>query len=239
MNDGSGDRSYFVKIALEGNSPFRAYVAEPEGRVDRCPSIVMAMHLWGVDAEQRETARRFAAAGFTTIVPDLYARFDAPSGDGIAEPQTFVPFATQLDSATVDSDFRAAATWLRARGPETTTAIVGFCMGGVMALRRTVEYASIFSAAAVWYGSIERAAVTASDVDIPLVASYGADDNGIPVATVAAFARELTVAYDFKVYPGAGHGFFDRHRSPYSAEAAEDSWQRTIGFLRHYLRRAG
>lgn len=79
------------------------------------------------------------------------------------------------------------------------------------------------------------AAVAPSDVDIPIVASYGATDHGIPVAEIEALDHALTVAHDFKIYPEAGHGFFDRHRSSYSAEAAEDSWKRATAFLRQRL----
>lgn len=72
-------------VTLDGQRPLRAYGAEPETRANDAASIVMAMHLWGVDAEQRDAARRFAAAGFRTIIPDLHA-IRYPNGDEASRP---------------------------------------------------------------------------------------------------------------------------------------------------------
>lgn len=143
-----------------------------------------------------------------------------------------VAFAQRLEFATVDPDIRAAAAWIRTQFPKTKSAIVGFCMGGTMALRRTYGYTDIFSAAAVWYGAL--ADTDPNAVDIPIVASYGAQDHGIPVESVQRFAGQLRVPHDFKVYEEAGHAFFDNQRAAYRKEAAEDSWRRSIAFLREH-----
>ncbi len=115
-------------VTLDGQRPLRAYGAEPETRANDAASIVMAMHLWGVDAKQRDAARRFAAAGFRTIIPDLYARFGTQMATKRPDARTFLSFDRKLEPASVDLDLRAAAAWLRARDPKTRTAIVGFCM---------------------------------------------------------------------------------------------------------------
>jgi len=129
----------------------------------------------------------------------------------------------------------ASANYLRERFPTTRTTIVGFCMGGVIALHRTAGYANVFSAAAVWYGAPERASVTPEDVDIPIVASYGADDQGIPVDSVNTFFSRVSTPHDVKIYPNAGHAFFDDHGATYEQTAAKDSWRRTVTFLKQHL----
>lgn len=221
----------WVSIEREG-AAMRAYFAAPRDLSPATPGIVLAMHLWGLDRGTREAARRFAAAGFATIAPDLYARVDAPDGDEVDDHRAFVPLARGLTLETVDPDIRAAAGWLRARLPAAKLAIAGFCMGGVIAMYRTVGYTDLFSAAAVWYGLHPR--IEAADVEIPLVASYGADDAGIPVASVERFRDALRVPHDVVIYPGAGHGFADQ-REAYHAQAAEDAWRRTVDFLRPRL----
>jgi carboxymethylenebutenolidase len=213
-----------------------AYFAEPPDAGPTTPSVVLAMHVWGVDAGQRAVARRFAAGGFAAIVPDLYARMGAPSGDGVTDHTVFLPFAQALEPGQVESDLLAAAGLLRARYPGGKTAIGGFCMGGMMALRRSSGHAATFSAVAVWYGSISRAGIAPHAVDIPIVASFGADDAGIPIDDIDAFHDGLRVPSDFVIYPDAGHGFFDETRAAYDEAAAEDSWRRTVERLQEWLK---
>lgn len=228
-----GIEARFVKIDRGGDG-LRAYFAAPVLAGDALPSIVLAMHLSGVDTEQRATARRFAKAGFATLIPDLYARFDAPDSDAVTDASAFLPFAKQLGPETVDPDIRAAATWLRSRYQTGKIAIAGFCMGGRMAMRRTSGHADTFAAAAFWYGFSPD--VDPSRVDIPFVASYGADDVHIPVADIEAFTRHAPVVSDVKIYPHAGHAFFDYRGAAYDPVAAADSWDRTIVFLSEHLK---
>lgn len=209
------------------------YTAFPEGAGPATPSVVLAMHIWGVDENMRACARRFADAGFATVVPDIYEGMGAPSGDGETDHTRFVPFAQQLTFEVVDPPVRAAAAMLRERFPQTRTAIAGFCMGGLMALRRAHDYSDLFSAAAVWYGGLNS--VEVSRVDIPIVASFGADDKGIPVESVQQFESALRVPHDIMVYPGAGHAFCDETRASYVPDACEHSWARSLAFLREHL----
>lgn len=200
---------------------------------ERTPGIVMTMHLWGIDSDQRTAARRFADAGFAVVVPDLYARFDAPNGDGATDYTAFVPFARQLTPETVDSDIRAAAEWLREQCPDAKTGIAGFCMRGAMAWRRSAGEDRAFSAAAIWYGSIPD--TDPALIDTPVVGSFGIEDTGIPAQRVRAFTAGLRVPNDIVLYPAAKHGFADETRAEYEPIAAEASWQRTIAFLREHL----
>lgn len=209
------------------------YYAVPKATDHRTPSIVLAMHLWGVDDNMRRCADRFARAGFAVAVPDLYEDFGAPEPHKDADPREFIPFAQRLSFEIVDPKIRTAAAWLRERFPNTATAIAGFCMGGIMALRRSNGYGDIFSAAAVWYGSLKD--VDGKAIDIPLVASFGAEDEGIPLESIEQFQSALQVPHDVKVYAGAGHAFCDESRPSYEPAAAQDSWDRTIAFLRAHL----
>jgi carboxymethylenebutenolidase len=221
-------------LSLERDeSPMRAYLAMPDDTSATTPSVVIAMHVWGVDEAMRLAAKRFAENGIAAIVPDLYARFNAPKGSGSTDHRIFVPFAQKLTSDGVSADIAASVAYLRERFASGNIAIAGFCMGGVVALRRTSGNASTFSAAAVWYGALDKA--NPKVADIPIVASYGADDHGIPAETVDAFRSQLPVPHDFRIYIGAGHGFADSTRASYAADAAESSWSRVIAFLKPFL----
>ena len=218
---------------VEIDGGIRAYFAEPEAANEMTPTVVMAMHLWGVDSSQRAAADRFASEGFATLVPDLYEGLGAPDGDGATDASRFYPLAKSLSFETVDPMILSAARWLKQRFPQTSTCIAGFCMGGVMALRRAHGYRDTFAAAAVWYGSL--AGVEGAQIDVPLVASYGAEDKGIPVESVEQFTDALKVPHDVKIYGGAQHAFCDEERAAYHAQAAEDSWSRTMAFLKRVM----
>ena len=67
----------------------------------------------------------------------------------------------------------------------------------------------------------------------PILGLFGGADQAIPVEQVEQFDTALTAAgveHDFHVYAGAPHSFFDRRYEDY-AEACEDAWRRTLGFL--------
>lgn len=210
-----------------------AYAAWPKAAGPGTPSVVVVMHIWGVDASIRDVVRRYAKAGFAAIAPDLYARFGAPSGDGATDYTVFRPYAQRLERAQSSADIGAAAAWLAAKFPGTKTGLTGFCMGGRIALQAAIDDASSFVAVAPFYGPLED--VDPKAIHTPVCGSYGGRDKSIPADSVRAFAAALTVPNDFRVYDEAGHAFFDESRPSYVASAAEDAWKRVIAFFEKYL----
>lgn len=210
-----------------------AYTARPKNENAATPGVVVVLHIWGVDAQIRDTVRRFAKAGFAASAPDIFARSHPPSGDGQTDYTIFRPFAQALKDEQVDGDLRAAAQWLHAQHPQNKVGITGFCMGGAIALRQAVSNAAVFSADAPFYGRVEG--LDPKSVHVPVCGSYGGKDTGIPAADVRAFFDALTVPHDLTIYPQAGHAFFDHTRASWVAGAAADAWQRTIAFFTKYL----
>ena len=117
-----------------GDAVIPAYAAWPISAGPGTPSVVVVMHVWGVDTSIRDVVRRLAKAGFAAIAPNLYARFGAPSGDGATDVSVFRPYAKRLDRNEYSGDIRAAALWLSAKFSGTKIGITGFCMGGRVAL---------------------------------------------------------------------------------------------------------
>ncbi len=210
-----------------------AYAAWPASAGPATPSVVVIMHLWGVDTSIRDVVRRLAKAGFGAIAPDLYARFGAPSGDGVSDYTIFRPYAQRLERAQYAGDIRAAAEWLRAKYTQGKVGILGFCMGGRIVLLQTIDNADVFAAACPFYGPLKD--VDPTEVRVPVCGSYGGRDTGIPPDSVLAFAAKLTVPNDFKIYDDAGHAFFDDQRPSYNAAAAADAWKRVVAFLEKYV----
>lgn len=222
-----------VALDREGET-IPAYAAWPNTAGAGAPSVVIVMHVWGVDTSIRDFVRRLAKAGFAAIAPDLYARFGAPSGDGATDFTTFRPYAQRLDRKQWLGDVRGAAEWLSAKFPGTKTAIVGFCMGGRLALVAATQEGELFALVAPFYGDVT--AVDPKEVRIAVCGSYGGRDTGIPPEKVREFAAALTVPNDVKIYDEAGHAFFDDQRSSYVASAAGDAWTRTTACFNQYLK---
>ena len=75
------------------------------------------------------------------------------------------------------------------------------------------------------------------DMKAPVLGLYGDADTGIPVATVEALKAALAAANktaEFKIYPGAPHGFHADYRASYRKEAAEDAWNRMQAWFKKY-----
>jgi carboxymethylenebutenolidase len=235
-----------------------AYYAGP--KYSGGPGVVVVQAIWGVDAQLRDTVRRFAKLGYHAIAPNLFSGLGAPTGDGATNFQTFQPFAAKLADDVVDSDLAAAAEYLQfsSYGPPVNRAkslphkigVTGFCMGGSVALRQAVDHADVFSAVAVFYGKVRYgttgdngditpiALAYADDVKIPVLGSFGRRDTSILAADVSALDAKLTALgkpHDVKVYDTAGHAFFDDTRDSYDAFAAEDAWKRTLAWFANYL----
>jgi|SRR5437588_8772229 len=229
-----------------------AYAAAPKHAASATPGVVVVQAIWGVDTQIRDVVRRFAKAGYVAIVPDLYGRLSPPNGDLATDFSTFSPLAQKLVDAQVDGDVVAGATWIRNRAGVDSevrppkVGVTGFCMGGAIALRASVDSPQ-FDAAAVWYGKIRQgqsadgpptdiALDYAASVRMPLLGSYGARDTSIPAGDVRALRERLKVPNDLKVYDEAGHAFFDDQRKSYVASAALDAWARTLAWFAKYLR---
>ncbi len=144
------------------------------------------------------------------------------------------------------SDLDSTVAWAKSQGGDTSRlGIVGFCRGG----RNVWEYAahnSALKAGVAFYGPPvdspnplwpKSPIQLAPDMKAPVLGLYGEADQGIPVAQVeelkAALARAHKTA-DFKIYPGAPHGFHADYRPSYRKEAAEDAWAQMQAWLKKY-----
>jgi carboxymethylenebutenolidase len=196
--------------------------------------------------------RRFAKAGYAALAPDLYSGLGAPSGDGASDVTPFRDVASKLADATVDADLAATAAFIRAGAGSARhrIGVTGFCMGGGIALRQTVDNAKVFDAASVFYGKVRYgttgdagtitpiALAYADEIAVPLAGSWGARDTSIRPDDVRALGARLsgrTAAHDFRIYDGAGHAFFDDTRASYVAAAAHDAWTRTLAWFGQHL----
>ncbi|MGA8663906.1 MAG: dienelactone hydrolase family protein [Thermoplasmata archaeon] len=129
-------------------------------------------------------------------------------------------------------DLHRVAEYLRSL-PEVDPqriASVGFCFGGAMSARlATVDPA--LRAAVIFYGQ-NPPLDAVPRIGARVLGLYGGEDPGI-TQTVPALQEAMVAAgkkFEYHVYPGAKHAFFNDTRPNYHAESAADAWQRVIRF---------
>lgn len=115
-------------------------------------------------------------------------------------------------------------------------ASVGFCLGGALSARLAIRD-PLLRGAVIFYGSPPDDAADLSAIQAPLLGFYGEQDKRITDA-VPGFAAALQAAgktFDYVVYPGAQHAFFNDTRPTYEPRAARDAYARTLTFLNQVL----
>jgi carboxymethylenebutenolidase len=232
-----------------------AYAAYPRSTAGDRPGVVVAQAIWGIDAQIRDVVRRLAKSGYVAIAPALYTNLNAPSGDGATDHKPFAEIAAKLVDAQVDGDLQSGAYWIRERVGQRPLqrppkiGVMGFCMGGSIALRAAIDDKQVFDAAVVFYGKVRWGAINEQDgpitdmalaytdeLKIPLMGQFGARDTSIKPEDVQAMQARLQVPNDIKIYDEAGHAFFDDTRESYVASAASDAWTRTLAWFGKYLK---
>ncbi|MGD0863672.1 MAG: dienelactone hydrolase family protein [Candidatus Limnocylindrales bacterium] len=126
---------------------------------------------------------------------------------------------------------RLAVRYLRDERPETRGQRVASVGEGLSALLACAE--PELSGAVVFYG-ITPPAESLRAIGCPVLAFYGARDTRIN-AGIAAFdegMRAVGLPFEWHVYEGAGHGFFnDTKPAYYDVAASRDAFARLLMFL--------
>ena len=230
-----------IKVA-DGEMP--GYFARPAG-VSNPPVVLVAMEIFGLHEYIKDVTRRLAKLGALAVAPDYYFRKGADL-TRITEIPQLMPIVNSKPDAELLSDLDGTVAWAKSQGGDTSRlGIIGFCRGG-----RTVwEYAahsSTLKAGAAFYGSLidppnpvwpKSPTQLAAEMKAPVLGLYGEADTGIPVATVEAFKAALAAnkkTAEFKIYPGAPHGFHADYRPSYRKDAAEDAWSQMQIWFRKY-----
>jgi carboxymethylenebutenolidase len=230
-----------------GSFKMPAYRAAPAGKT-QAPVVLVISEIFGVHEYIADVARRFAKAGYFAIAPDLFVRHGDPQSYGeIAKLQAEI--ISKVPDAQVMGDLDACAAWARAQGADAARlGVTGFCWGG----RITWLYAAhnpAVKAGVAWYGRLvgNASALTprhpvdlAGDIKAPVLGLYGAADTGIPLDTVERMKAALAAgspaarASEFHVYAEAPHAFHADYRPSYRKPAADDGWQRCMGWMRKH-----
>ncbi len=214
----------------------QGYLATPAGDA-RGPGVIVIQEWWGLVEHIRDVCERFARAGFVALAPDLY------EGATTREPDEAGKLMMALSMDRVAKDLGGAVDRLLAE-PQTASAgvgVIGFCMGGGLALLLATQRPEQVQAVAPFYGLIpwESARPEWSRLAAPVRGHYAANDGFFGPGLVKALEEELrSLGKDavLEIHPGVDHAFFnDTRPEVFHAEEAEKAWTATLDFFRSTL----
>jgi carboxymethylenebutenolidase len=236
-------------VFLTGHTGDRieGYLARPLGP-GPYGAVVVIHHMPGYDEATKEMTRKFAAHGYLALCPNLFYR-EAP-GASPDDASATVRAAGGVPDERLVGDVAGAAAYLRSfPSANGKVGAIGHCSGG----RQTFLAACSLQldAAVDCYGAFvvgtppERLPLKvkplldiADRLSCPLLGLFGADDKFPSPEQTTELEQALTKhgkTFEFRTYPGAGHGFFAVDRPSYRPEAAVDGWKRIFDWYGRYL----
>jgi carboxymethylenebutenolidase len=215
-----------------GSGPqLEGYLARPGGD-GPFPAVVVIHEIYGLNANIKDIARRFAEQGYVALAVDLFA----------GRNRTVCMFRF-LGGMLLNSlghggirDLKVALTWL-SQQPGVDGArlgAIGFCMGGSFAVAWACSDDRL-GAIAPYYGINPRPLAAVARA-CPIVGSYPSEDfTAKPARKLDTALDEYSIPHDIKIYPGAKHSFFNDQGGNYDAAASEDSWRRVLAFFEEHI----
>jgi carboxymethylenebutenolidase len=205
------------------------------------PALIILQEAFGVNGHIQEVTKRFAREGYYTVAPDLFhcsagARFLA----SYENLESAMPHLKAMTLESLTADLKAVFHFLQGLNEVNSALIgsVGFCMGG----RASFFTNSILplKAAISFYGGniVPDLLSLAAKQHAPLLLFWGGQDTYIPkvdrrkLNDVLHQAGKNFVEVEFSQ---TNHGFFCDERKSFNSQAAMQSWQLTLAFLKSHL----
>jgi carboxymethylenebutenolidase len=196
-------------------------------------AVIVVHHRTGIDRFVIDVVTRLCSEGLGVVVPDLFAGIPAHPDPEVRK--------AQLRDVRIERDMRATARLaasLTGHGPS----IVGFCMGGRIALLAAVTGVPVSRAACFYGGAIQQPwGEGPAPLDLltartpPVQFHRGVEDVHPDDGDTRALlerAQQTGAEVDLCTYAGAGHAFLDPYREDaYAPRAAARAWTTATAFL--------
>lgn len=214
----------------------RGYLATPAA--GRGPGVIVIQEWWGLNDQIKGVADRFAGEGFAALAPDLWHGKTVPIG----EPDEAGKLFMALNADDAAKDVRGAAKHLRGHKANASAkvGVIGFCMGGQIALLTGTVAPDEVGAVVDCYGIHPNVKPDFPKLRAPVLGLFGGKDAMVTDAARDQLAKDVRAAgmtFESHVYPEADHAFMNEQRKDvYRAQDAEDAWQRAVDFLRTHLK---
>jgi len=233
-----------VELAT-ADRPIPAYHARP-ATGGPFPIVLVVQEIFGVHEHIRDVCRRLAKVGYLAVAPELFVRQGEVSGIGDVQ-QILKEVVSKVPDKQVMADLDAAIGWAATlgRGDPARVGITGFCWGGRITWLYCVHNRKL-KAGVAWYGRLmgpeteltpRHPLDIAARLTVPVLGLYGGADGGIPLDAVEQMRAGLAKGdsgSEIIVYAEAPHAFFADYRASYRKAAAEDGWNRMLGWFKSH-----
>ena len=234
QTDTNGLDTGIANVAVAGGD-MPVYYARPSNG-QKPPIILVCMEIFGLHEWVKDITRRVGHLGAFAVAPNYYFRYETNGADltKIDDIRQLIPIVNGKTDAELYADLDATVAWAKAQGGDgSRLGIMGFCRGGRSVWHYSTHNPDLKAGVAASKNSIELA----PEVKEPVLGLYGAEDAGIKVEQVKEMQAALKAAgktAEFRIYPGAPHGFAADYRASYRKEAAEDAWNQMIAWFKKY-----
>src|SRR5688572_4134139 len=219
-----------VKFPTNGSTT-DGYLASPAS--GKGPGILVIQEWWGLVGHIKSVADRFAAEGFTALAPDMYHGKTADEPDGAGK------LFMALNIGQAEKDLKGAASYLAQHSSTAKLGVVGFCMGGQLALFAATLNPNI-GATVDFYGVHPNVKPDYSKLSGPVLGLFAEKDAFVTPETARQVDADIKKAgkqSEIHIYPGVDHAFFnDENKGAYNKAAADDAWRRMLAFFRTNLK---
>lgn len=239
------------------DQPFNAYVSTanaPETQEEKPSGVIVIHEIWGLNEHTRDVANRIAALGYTVIAPDLLShtgileKMTPEIQREIADPATkdeaqkkmreaMAPLHQPEFGAETVQRIQACYDYLKNEHGAPKIGCIGFCFGGTYTFAFAASQPKL-NAAVVFYGHPPADESEIAKIKTPIIGFYGEKDTRLTegLAELQMTFERNHMEFPHFVYPNTGHAFFNDTNAPmYNKEAAEDSWLKTVEFLKQTL----
>lgn len=195
--------------------------------------LIVLQEFWGLNDHIKDVTQRLAAEGFAALAPDMY------DGKVTTDPTEARQWLMAMDQDAALRKLQSAVEYLKstANVNREKIGVIGFCMGGFLALNLACHNRDIH-VATPFYGRIPPDAVL-ENLTAPVLYFFGEQDHHLPAADVdrlEQFIKRTGRSGGVVRYPQADHAFFnDTRKEVYREADAKDAWAKALAFLRKYL----
>lgn len=219
-----------IEYAANGGKA-HGYLAKPEG-AGNGKGVVVVQEWWGLMPHIEDIADRFAKEGYLALAPDLW------DGKKTTSPDEAGRMLMALNIHDAHQKLAGAIAELHAQGAKGKLGIVGFCMGGQLALYTACAVPDEIGACVDFYGIHPKVKPSFEALKAPVLLIFGEKDPSVTPANGKEMARAMEAhgkKVEAKVFEG-GHAFFnDTRPEAYNEASAKQSWKDTLAFFKANL----
>ncbi len=218
-----------------GDVKMTGYLVKTKTGAGPFPGVVVIHENRGLTDHIKDVTRRIANLGYIALGVDLLSRVGGT--DKYAPPADPTQAINSLKQEDVNADLVASVAYLKSQSfVKPKIGVVGFCWGGGNSLLTAINSKDI-AAGIVFYGRNPANIDDVQKIAGVIQGNYGELDQSITpgVPALDAAMKKYNKPFDYKIYPGANHAFFNDTGPRFNEGAAKDAWARLVDFYKKNL----